>query len=386
MTEEHKTEHKAHEEHKEEHKVEHKHKDNMWRYTTIALMVVVVLLLVVFLWKPGESSSTGTLSVTTLNQISSELNSTGTISTATLNQISSELNCFSGTLPVATQNQIANKTVNFINENIISGGSGTASVDLVSETSGILNVTVLYQGRQIPVYATTNGKYLILPGAGVIDMDVPIPQAEQTAEQPTETPKTDKPVAQLYVMAFCPYGIQAENAMKPVVDLLGNKTDIQIRFIANVGGTTPDTIQSLHGAPEAQEDLRQVCIMKYYSQKTYWNYLMDINANCSGSYSNNATYDPCWKNAATKLGIDVSKIDTCSKGTEGVNLLKADADLSSANGVSGSPTLIINGAKYNGARTPDGYKAGICAAFTTSPTECSQNLSTTASAASGNCG
>jgi len=350
MTEEHKTEHKAHEEHKEEHKVEHKHKDNMWRYTTIALMVVVVLLLVVFLWKPGESSSTGTLSVATLNQI-------------------------------------ANKTVNFINENIISGGSGTAAVDLVSETSGILNVTVLYQGRQIPVYATTDGRYLILPGAGVIDMDVPIPQqTNQTAQQPTETPKTDKPVAQLYVMAFCPYGIQAENAMKPVVDLLGNKTDIQVRFIANVGGTTPDTIQSLHGTVEAQEDLRQVCIMKYYSQKTYWNYLMDINANCSGSYSNAATYDPCWKNAATKLGIDVSKIDTCSKGTEGVNLVKADADLSSANGVSGSPTLIINGAKYNGARTPDGYKAGICAAFTTNPTECSQNLSTTASAASGNCG
>jgi hypothetical protein len=351
MTEEHKTEHKAHEEHKEEHKVEHKHHEkSIWRYTTIALMVVVILLLVVFLWKPGESSSTSGISV-------------------------------------ASQNQIANKTVNFINENVISGGSGTASVDSVNESSGILNVTVLYQGRKIPVYATTDGRYLILPGAGVIDMDVPIPKPEETPEeQPTETPKTDKPTVQLFVMAFCPYGIQAENAMKPVVDLLGNKTDIQVRFIANVGGTTPDTIQSLHGAPEAQEDLRQVCIMKYYSQKTYWNYLMDINANCSGSYSNAATYDTCWKNAATKLGIDVSKIDTCSKGTEGVNLLKADADLSSANGVSGSPTLIINGATYNGARTPDGYKEGICAAFTTSPTECSQNLSITASAASGSCG
>jgi hypothetical protein len=353
MPEEHKTEHKVHEEHHEhheEHKVEHKHKDNMWRYTTIALMVVVILLLVAFLWKPGEIGGTGQISVT-------------------------------------SQNQIANKTVNFINENVISGGSGTASVDSVNESSGILNVTVLYQGRQIPVYATTDGRYLILPGAGVIDMDAPIQTPEETpGEQPTETPKTDKPVAQLYVMAFCPYGIQAENAMKPVVDLLGNKTDIQIHFIANVGGTTPDTIQSLHGVVEAQEDLRQVCVMKSYSQKIYWNYLMDINANCSGSYSNAATYDTCWKNAATKLGIDVSKIATCSNSTEGVNLVKADADLSSANGVSGSPTLIINGARYNGARTPDGYKEGICAAFTTSPTECSQNLSTTASAASGNCG
>ena len=113
---------------------------------------------------------------------------------------------------------------------------------------------------------------------------------------------------------------------------------------------------------------------------------MDINANCSGSYSNNATYDPCWRNAATKACIDVSKIDTCSKCSEGVELLKADDDLSSANGVSGSPTLIINGVKYSGGRTPDAFKQGICAALTTEPTECSQNLSTTATAASGNCG
>jgi len=342
MPEEHKTEHKA----QEEHKVEHKHQDNKWRYTTIALIVIVVLLLVVFLWKPGEISGTGQISVD-------------------------------------SQNQIANKTVNFINENIISGGSGTAAVDSVSETSGILNVTVLYQGRKIPVYATTDGKYLILPGAGIIDMDVPVPQAEETQQEQPQ--KTDKPLAQLFVMAFCPYGIQAENAMKPVVDLLGSKTDIQVHFIASVGGTTPDTIQSLHGTVEAQEDLRQVCIMKYYSQKIYWNYLMDINANCSGSYSNAAAYDTCWKNAATKVGIDVSKIVTCSNSTEGVNLVKADAYLSSANGVSGSPTLIINGANYNGARTPDAYKEGICAAFITEPTECSQNLSTTGTTASGGC-
>jgi hypothetical protein len=344
MTEEEKTEHKVH----EEHKVEHRQRDkSIWRYTTIALMVVVVLLLVVFLWKPGEIGSTGQISV-------------------------------------AAQNQIANKTVDFINENIISGGGDIASVDSVSETSGILNITVLYQDRQIPVYATTDGKYLILPGAGVIDMDVPLPQAEETEEQPTETPKTETPEVQLFVMAFCPYGIQAENAMKPVVDLLGSKADIQIHFITNVGGTTPDSVQSLHGAPEAQEDLRQVCIMKYYNQSTFWNYLMDINANCSGSYSNNATYDPCWRNAATKVGIDVSKIDICSKGSEGVDLLKADDDISSAYGVSGSPTLIINDALYSGARTPDAFKEGICVAFITEPTECSQNLSTT-SAASGNC-
>ena len=186
-------------------------------------------------------------------------------------------------------------------------------------------------------------------------------------------------------MSFCPYGIQAENAMKPVVDLLGSKADIQVRFIANVGGTTPDTVQSLHGAPEAQEDFRQACIMKYYDQKTFWKYLMTINANCSSKYRDATAYETCWKDAAKAAGIDTSKIDTCSKGAEGVSLLKADADLSSSKGVSGSPTLLINGVRYSGARTSDAFKEGICNAFNTKPSECSQQLSTTGTAASGGC-
>jgi glutaredoxin len=319
---------------------------NIWRYTTIALLVIVVLLLVAFLWKPGETSITG------------------------------------GTL-LTSQNEIANKTVEFLNKNIISGDA-KATLDSVSEASGVLNITVLYQGRKIPIYVTEDGKFLIL--SAPIDTTVPIPQAEEpTEEQPQEIPKTDKPTVQLFVMAFCPYGIQAENVMKPVVDLLGSKADIQVHFIASVGGTTPDSVQSLHGAPEAQEDLRQVCIMKYYDQKTYWNYVMAIDANCSSKYSDTAAYDACWKDAATKAGIDASKIDTCSKGSEGVSLLKADADLSSSKGVSGSPTLIINGVTYSGARTSDAYKEAICGAFNTEPTECSQQLSTTGTTTSGGC-
>jgi glutaredoxin len=220
-----------------------------------------------------------------------------------------------------------------------------------------------------------------------ITQNLPTTTSNQTQQQqPQETPKTAKPTVQLFVMAFCPYGIQAEDAMKPVADLLGSKADIKVHFIANVGGTTPDSIQSLHGAVEAQEDLRQVCIMKYYDQKTYWNYVMTIDSNCSSIRSDTTAFETCWKNAATKASINVSKISTCSNSSEGVGLVKADDDLSSANGVTGSPTLIINGVLYNGGRTPDAYKTAICNAFTTQPSECSQNLSATGAAASGNCG
>jgi len=275
------------------------------------------------------------------------------------------------------------KAVKFINDNLVQPNT-TASFVSVSDVQGVYNISVDYQGRNVSVYVTKDGSYMFL--SSPLDITQNLPQTNQTSQQqPTETPKTAKPTVQLYVMAFCPYGIQAEQAMKPVVDLLGSKADIQVHFIASVSGTTPDTVQSLHGAVEAQEDLRQLCIMKYYDQKTYWNYMMAIDATCSGQRSDTTVYDACWKSAAKNASIDTSKIDTCSKGSDGMGLISADASLSSANGVSGSPTLIINGVTYNGDRTPDAYKIGICAAFTTSPTECSQNLSATGSAATGGC-
>ena len=294
--------------------------------------------------------------------------------------LSSPTNIGTSTFNVLKPEEASLKAVKFINENLVAANT-TASFVSVSDFQGIYNISVDYQGRNVSVYITKDGSYMFL--SSPLDITQSLPQATQQ-QQPIQTPKTAKPTVQLYVMAFCPYGIQAEQAMKPVVDLLGGQADIQVHFIASVGGTTPDSVQSLHGPVEAQEDLRQVCIMKYYDQKTYWNYMMAIDATCSGQRSDSTAYDACWKSAAQNASIDVTKIDTCSKG-EGVTLLKADADLSSANGVSGSPTLIINGVTYNGARTPDAYKAAICNAFTTAPLECSQNLTATAAAASGNC-
>jgi len=351
MVEEEKHEHKEHEEHKVEHKEEHKpehktHENKTWRYTTIALIVVVILLLAAFLWPAKTVLSPEEASNKAVAWISNYFESRGS--------------------PVNVTLVNATKTENGVYQFMVNMSS--------SQGSSIDTYYISEDGKLFfPQYFDTNITSLIQSGQN------------QTQQQQYNPQKTDKPTAQLFVMAFCPYGIQAENTMKPVVDLLGSKADIQVHFIANVGGTTPDSVQSLHGTTEAQEDLRQVCIMKYYDQKTYWKYVMTIDANCSSSYSNSTVYETCWKDAATKAGIDVSKIDTCSKGTEGVNLLKADDDLSSSKGVSGSPTLIVNNATYNGARTPDAYKQAICVAFTTEPSECSQNLSATGSAASGGC-
>jgi hypothetical protein len=190
----------------------------------------------------------------------------------------------------------------------------------------------------------------------------------------------------MFVMAFCPFGVQAENAMDPVVGLLGQKADFKIRYIATVNGDTIDSVKSLHGLLEAKEDLRQLCIAKYYPQNL-WPYLMDVNTQCYPVYKNATQLELCQKNATATRGIDNQKIETCASGPDGLTLLKADETITKNLKITGSPTILINGQKYAGQRTAEAYKQGICARFETPPAECSVNLTDKAVAASyGSCG
>ena len=274
--------------------------------------------------------------------------------------------------PKMTANDAAKKAINYINDYLLQR-QGVANLTSVSGgDNGLYNLKFTISGRAYDSYVTTDGK-LLFPSA--VDM-TQTPQVTTTQPETFEPKKTDKPVAQLFVMSFCPYGTQAENAMKPVVDLLGSKTSIEPHFIVSISGTT---ISSLHGDYEANEDQRQACIWKNYGQATFWTYVAYLNSNC-----NKGNLDTCWKDAAKTAKVDTTKIENCAK-TEGLTLMKAEEALSQQNGVSGSPTLIINGATYNGARTAEAYKQAICSAFNKQPTECTKALNETSATASGNC-
>lgn len=320
-------------------KTKPKKEKNVWKVSTIA-MIVVLASFVVYTFTVGKPA-TGTGMVT------------------------------------LTANDAAKKAIDYINNNVVS--TGAVSLINVTEVSGMYRIITSYQGQQIPIYISKDGTNLFL--SQPLDTSQTIPKEEPETQ---EIEKKDKPEVNLYVMSFCPYGVQAENALKPVVDLLKGKADIKVRFIAGVGGDTIDSVSSLHGAPEAKEDLRQLCIMKYYPDK-YWDYLMDMNKNCYPNYRDATTLDTCWKNAAQKLGINATNIETYAYGKEGLDLLRADEALTKQYGVSGSPTLMINGVKYSGERSAEAFKKAICSGFTTEPSECNQTLSSEASSASGGC-
>jgi hypothetical protein len=217
-----------------------------------------------------------------------------------------------------------------------------------------------------------------------------VPVVSTPATTPTAIPTTtpadpNRPAVDLYVMSYCPYGTAAETAMKPVVDLLGSKADFRIRYLTQVTGSTVDSVQSLHGPFEAEEDLRQVCIQKY-NPALFWTYVARFNSQCYPTSHTSATASTCSHTVMSGLGIPAAIIDACSTGSEGIGLLKTDQVSSASRGVNASPTLFIKGVKSTAAMSPNAYKQAICKAFITPPTECATALSGTATAASGSCG
>jgi len=297
-----------------------------------------------------------------------------------------------GGTTVVLPEECGKAVMSYANANLIPANSN-ANLVSVTEKNGIYLITARNQVRDYGFYATKDCNLLFINPYNLKGNATPmviLSPKSTSSPKPTTSPtpipepvKSSRPSVELFVMSFCPFGVQAENAMEPVVDLLGTKSDIQVHYIATVNGTTLDSVKSLHGPTEAKEDVRQLCIAKYYP-KQLWPYLMDFDKNCQNSTLRKdlTALDACGANSAKAADIDNQKIETCVSSGEGMALLSADVAIAQNNKVTGSPTIFINGQKYAGQRTADAYKQGICARFETPPAECSVNLSAQAAAAS----
>jgi len=263
------------------------------------------------------------------------------------------------------------KAVEFINTNLMQPGS-SVSIKEASEDNGMYKLVInMSSGQEVTSYITKDGTKFF-------------PQVMDVAEIEGKN-QNAKPKVELFVMSFCPYGVIAANAMSPVADLLGDEADINVRYIASIEGDDINQVKSLHGPIEGIEDARQLCALKNYGQETYWDYVDEINEKCYPIYRNGEdVYKTCWQTAAKNAGMNISKLDTCVEN-EGADLIREEDKIAKANGVSGSPTLIINGAKINAARNPEGYKAAICGAYNTPPEECETALSAEGGTADGGC-
>jgi len=207
------------------------------------------------------------------------------------------------------------------------------------------------------------------------------------------TPGDNKPQLDFFVMSYCPYGNQAEEAIEPVYQSLKGKADFNPHYVwySNYqgGGSTycidKDSIYcSMHGIQEANQDIRELCVARDYGMDSWFSFSLAMNKQCTAQNA-----DICWENVAKVLGLDTTKIKTC-QDTDGLSLAQRDKALGDKLGVQGSPTIFIEGEEFSGARSTAGYQGALCRAFTTAPSECTQALqepvSSAAVPAQGGCG
>ena len=268
-------------------------------------------------------------------------------------------------------------------EALIKDSGGTATVKEATEDGDLYKITVSANGQDQPVYITKDGTKFIQQAISFEDIEKQKAEAKKQEEEASKpVPKSDKPEVNLYVMSFCPYGNKAEDTLKPVYNLLKDKIDFNFHYIVTVEG---DKISSLHGQPEVDQNEREACVLKNYGKGKWLDFVTYVNKNCGTVQLAGA----CWEAGAKSLGVDTAKISACVS-SDGLALMKENADVSNAAGASGSPTLTINEktaqAVYQYGNS-EAYKKAICDAFNTAPDECSKTLSSeTSTAEGGSCG
>ncbi len=211
---------------------------------------------------------------------------------------------------------------------------------------------------------------------------VPLAQAgDQNVGQAApavDVPKTDKPKVELFVMSYCPYGLQMQKALVPAWDLLKNKADIDVKFVS----------YAMHGKKEIDENTRQYCIQK--EQPTKFSAYLKCFFGAGSNNGQEADYKKC----LTSAGVNQTSVTSCMAKTDktfGITTKYNDqsswlsgqfpqyplqADLNEKYGVQGSPTLVINGVQAEVSRTPESVKQAICNAFNVAPAECGTALNT----------
>jgi len=273
---------------------------------------------------------------------------------------------FSGTGHVSKE--VAGKNfVNYINS---LGGSQIEYVSSKDFGSNIYEITLLASGQKVPAHITSDGRYFVQILADLKEDQVE--EEEEPIPSSSDVPKSDKPVVELFVMSHCPYGTQAEKGILPVVELLGEKIDFELRFV----------YYAMHpSAGEVQEQLNQYCIQEE-QEELFNDYLTCFLDKGDG--------EAC----LTEVGVDKTKLDACFSKTDAeFNILENLEDktswlsgryplfdihkeLNELYKVGGSPTLVINGVQASSGRAPANYLDTICQAFKEAPEECDEVLVT----------
>jgi hypothetical protein len=263
------------------------------------------------------------------------------------------------------------KVLSFIKDNLVQPGTDV-QITKFEQDKSLYKLTLSVNKQEIIAYLTKDGS-TFFPQA--IDLNKKEdPAASQNAQPKAAAEAATKaavPEVDLFVMSQCPYGVQAEKGILPVIQKLGSKVNFKLKFVS----------YTLHGKKEFDENLNQYCIEKTQPASLV-NYL-----NCYTVSGDSAACAITAKINKATVASCVSSTDSSLKLTEAFNSggqtppFAVDKAENDKYGVQGSPTLVVNGTVLDSGRDSASLMKAICSGFSTQPAECNATLSSTAPAA-----
>jgi hypothetical protein len=299
--------------------------------------------------------------------------------------------------------KVAENTIKYFYSSLLASQGLQMDIDVkakdVKDSGSFYNVTlevnVAGQKKDFQVYVSRDLKYvtpIILPAKKEL-------KNEELSKGPEVQNKTKKPKVILAVMSNCPFGNQVEPVFKEIIDTFGDKINFEPRYIIYKGqnpyGLSDVTINgthywSLHGKYELEQDLFELTVYKLYGAKVWAEFVNKANEECLTKYSGDDNIEKlleCDKKVAKEMGLDVNKIEEYLNKNKD-KLILEQVKLTNDQGIMGSPTIIVNGEQYRGARTVNALKNYICSAFENAPEECNKTLKevNTSNVGSAKCG
>jgi len=182
----------------------------------------------------------------------------------------------------------------------------------------------------------------------------------------------DSAELELFVMSLCPYGMEAQRVLLPLLERFGDQVRLKIHYIADerdqaqarpapsrpreragcagqaASGEGP--FSSLHGQPEIDEARRQLIALRD-SPDRYRPYLVCRSRQGPGGD---------WRTCAQAAGLDPAALEGEATGPRGEALFRENIRLANTLGIDLSPTLLIDGEEFKGEIAPLPLARRLC--------------------------
>ncbi|MEM2909385.1 MAG: hypothetical protein QW171_04485 [Candidatus Bilamarchaeaceae archaeon] len=171
--------------------------------------------------------------------------------------------------------------------------------------------------------------------------------------------KIDNVTIDIYVMSHCPYGLQMQKAVIPVIETLGptGKLDVNNKFVSYI----------MHGDIETTDNLIEYCVGQNFPSKE-WQFLRCF-------IENNGDSTKC----ISTLNLDKNLIDNCAASTRSAYGISGTSfpiykNENEQYEVRGSPTVVFMGRQITLARDPEVIKDFVCDVLSQPPAACNKTL------------